>query len=128
MSSTPFCPPVASAPQTPVVLRKRGKTPTAVDFLKLANAAAGFDTKKEARETLQKAGFTSTPRVVEELLNAAEFIATAHKNRARNTILKRLGHVPKDCFTSINGRTPVRLPIGNPVERLKMSGFRPSRR
>lgn len=105
--------------QTSVVLRKRGKTPTAIDFLKLAKAAAGFGTKKEARETLQNAGFTCTPRVIEELLTAAEFIETAHKTRPYNTILKRLGHVPQRSSTPPNSRTPVRLPAGTPVQRLK---------
>ena len=105
--------------QTSVGLRKRGKTPTAVDFLKLAKAAAGFDTKKEARETLQSAGFIFTPRVIDELLSAAEFIATAHKNRVQNTILKRLGHVPKACSKLSNGPAPVRLPVGTPVQRLE---------
>ena len=119
MPSTTFCPPAATAPRPSSVPRKRGKSPTAVNLLKLAKAAAGFDTKKEARETLQNAGFTFTPQVIEELLSAAEFIATAHKNRTHNTIFKRLGHVPKACSKPRNGHTPVRLPAGTPVERLK---------
>lgn len=104
--------------QTSGVLRKRGKTPKPVDFLKLANAAGWFDTKKEARETLQNAGFTCTPQVVEELLSTAEFIATAHKNRTHNTVLKRLGHVPKTCAHT-KSQSSVRLPAGTPIERLQ---------
>jgi hypothetical protein len=118
-ASTSFTSATDSAPQLSGVLRKRGKTPKPVDFLKLAKAAARFDTKKEARETLQNAGFTCTPQVVEELLNAVEFIETAHKNRVPNTILKRLGHIPKAFSTPTNGRTPAQLPAGTPVERLK---------
>lgn len=109
----------ASASQPCSKLRKRGKTPTAVDFLKLAKTAAGFDTKKEARETLQNAGFIFAPRVIDELLSAAEFIATAHKNRVQNTILKRLGHVLKACSKPSNCPAPVRLPVGTPVQRLE---------
>lgn len=105
--------------QASVVLRKRSKMPSAVDLLKLADAAAGFGTKKEARETLQRAGFTFTPRVIDELLSAAEFIETAHNTRRHNTILKRLGHVPQRSSTPPNSRTPVRLPPGNLVQRLE---------
>lgn len=119
MPSTTFCPPAASATQTSVALRKRGKMPSAVDLLKLADAAAGFGTKKEAREALQNAGFTCTPRVIEELLTAAEFIETAHNTRRHNTILKRLGHVPQRSSTLPNSRTAVRLPEGTPVQRLE---------
>lgn len=103
---------------TPVVLRKRGKKPSEVNLLKLAKAAGGFDTKKEARESLQDAGFIATTIVVEALLQAGVHIADAHRNREHNTILQRLGHVPKRLFAMAADRNPVLLPKGMPSTRL----------
>jgi len=102
----------------PVVLRKRGKTPTAVNLLKLAKTAGGFNTKKEARESLQNAGFIATTVVVEALLLAEVRIADAHRNREHNTILQRLGHVPKGLFAMAANSKPVLLPKGIPSTRL----------
>lgn len=70
-SSTTLPQAATSATGVPVVLRKRGQTPTEVNLLKLAKAAGGFDTKKEARESLRNAGFIATTVVVEALLKAA---------------------------------------------------------
>ncbi|ABM39952.1 hypothetical protein [Polaromonas naphthalenivorans] len=95
MPSTTFCPTSVSAPQLSSVLRKRGKTPTTVDFLKLAKAAAWFDTDEEACETLQNAGFTCTPRVVEKLLSASKFIWMTCANQAHDIFLKSLGDAPQ---------------------------------
>lgn len=103
---------------TPVVLRKRGKTPTATNLLKLAKAAGGFDTKKEAREALQSAGFIATPQVVDALLQAAVHIADAHRYRVHRVILKRLGHVPKVVLAKAAARKPVLLPKGKPSTRI----------
>jgi len=95
--------------------RKQRKKPTQENLLKLAKVADGFSSKKEARETLQNAGFISTPAIVQELLNAAHDIHLAHINRRHNSILKRLGHIPSVFQTSTRS---VRLPIGTPPERL----------
>lgn len=100
---------------TILVPRKRGTVPTHVNLLKLAKAADGFGTKKQARETLQNAGFIATPAVLEKLLNTATFIETAQRNRSQNAILKRLGHVPKAQPTTARGRT---LPVGTPLTRI----------
>ena len=117
-SSTTLALSATSFTDTPVVLRKRGKTPTAVNLLKLAKAAAGFDTKKEAREALQSSGFVATPQVVDELLQAAVHIADAHRNREHGVILKRLGHIPKVSLARAADRKPVLLPKGTPSTRL----------
>lgn len=107
-----------SITDTPVAPRKRGKTPSDVNLLKLAKAAGGFDTKKAARESLQEAGFVATTAVVEALLNAACQIADAHRNREHNVILQRLGHVPKRLFAMAANSKPVLLPKGIPSTRL----------
>lgn len=98
--------------------RKRGTVPTHVNLLKLAKAADGFGTKKQARDCLQNAGFVATPAVLEELLNAATFIETAQRNRRHNSILKRLGHFPKIEWWNSPGQRPILLPIGTPRARL----------
>lgn len=104
---------------TPIGLRKRGKTPTKIHLLKLAKAAGGFDTKREARETLQIAGFVTTATAVESLLTAAADIAAARSNRKQRVILHRLGHIPKATgSTQVPAQQPVRLPTGKPMARL----------
>lgn len=120
MSSTTTLPQVMPAVNaTPVVLRKRGKIPTVINLLKLAKTAGGFDIKKEARETLQVAGFVATTAAVEALLTAAADIATARRNRNHLAILQRLGHIPKGMGSAhAPAQEPVRLPAGKPVARL----------
>ena len=120
-NTLPQVTPTPTANATPVVLRKRGQTPTPIHLLKLAKAAGGFDTKKEARETLQVAGFVTTTAAVEELLAAAADIAAARKNRAHNVILHRLGHIPKATGSvQVPVQQPVRLPTGKPMARLNV--------
>lgn len=97
---------------------KRAIVPTQVNLLKLAKAAHGFGTKKQARETLQNAGYVATATVLERLLNTATCIETAQRNRRHDSILKRLGHVPKIEQTTARGRNPILLPIGTPQARL----------
>ena len=108
----------AAAADTTTYLRKRGKTPTAHNLLKLAKAARAFDTKTAARQALQRAGFVATPPVVEDLIHAAETIARARTNRVRNAFLKRLGHAPDNGYRSVTGRPAVLLPLGTPTARL----------
>lgn len=95
MPLTTFCPPAASAPQPSSLVRKRGKVPTHADLLRLAKVPAWFDTEKEARETLQNAGFTYTPRVTEKLLSASKFIWKSHANRVHDNFMKRFGDAPQ---------------------------------
>jgi hypothetical protein len=84
-----------SAPQPFSVLRKRSKTPTRVDLCNLAKAVAWFDTKEQACEALQNAGFTCTPRVIEKLLSASKFIWMTHANRVHVIFMKHLSDAPK---------------------------------
>ena len=95
MPSSTLCRSAVSAPQPSSVLRERSKTPTRVDLCKLAKGAAWLDTKEDARETLQNAGFTCTPHVVKKLLSAFKSIWTARANQAHDIFLKRLGNAPK---------------------------------
>lgn len=114
-TTTTLAPSVSCQTTAQQVTRKHGKKPAQANLLKLAKAADGFATKKEARESLQTAGFVATPAVVQELLNAANLICLAQKDRRHDSILKRLGHVPSFFQTSTRS---VRLPIGTPTERL----------
>ena len=120
MSSTTTLPqatPIANA--IPVMLCKRGQSPTTIHLLKLAKAAGGFDTKKGARETLQLAGFVTTTAAVDELLAAAGDIKAARSNRAHNVILNRLGHIPKAMGSApVLVQKLVLLPTGKPTARL----------
>ena len=115
-NSTTLPRPAITLADTPAVLRKRSKTPTTANLLKLAKTAAGFDTKKGAREALQNAGYVATPQVVDQMLQAAVHIAHAHRNRENGVILKRLGHIPKATYVA--RVPPVMLPKGTPSTRL----------
>jgi hypothetical protein len=118
MPTSTALPPVSSVTPTLEVARKRGTKPTKVNIIKLAVAAGGFETKKEAKESLQSAGFVATPTAVAELLSVAYHLRRARLDREHNRILKRLGHTPAGSGQRTNSTRPVLLPHGNPTQRV----------
>jgi hypothetical protein len=107
MPSPPFYQLSVVAPQPSSEFRKHSKTPTRVDLCKLAKAAAWLDTKEEAREALQNAGFICTPHVVKKLLSAYKSIWMTRAHQAQDIFLKRLGDAPQlTCrLPGLNHRT-----------------------
>lgn len=81
--------------QSSDVLCKHGKTPTRIDLVKLAKSAVWFSTREKACETLQKAGFICTSKVVDKLLSTSKFILVTRAKQAEDIFFKRLRDAPK---------------------------------
>lgn len=84
-----------SVAQSSDVLFRHGKMPTREDLVRLAKAAVWFATEEQACETLQKAGFTYAPEVIEQLLDTSKFILMMRAKQAEDIFFKRIGDAPK---------------------------------